>query len=248
MKYLLVVAHPDDEVLGAGASIYKWTRQGHSVDIAILFSEPSNMYRKYFKRLLDIVLAALAIVILLPVLAVVALFVLIFMGKPVLFKQARIGKDGKTFHLYKFRSMTNKKDKDGNLMPEAQRLTRAGLFLRNSSLDELPELWSILKGEMSFVGPRPMPVFYDPYFLPEERHRHSVRGGLIPPDSLSGKTVTSYEEQFHYECMYADNISLWMDVKVILTTFKILFNRVKTDYGTCERPHLNIYRKDLVLK
>ena len=183
--------------------------------------------------------------VLLPVYLVLALYVAIFMGLPVLFGQERIGKDEKPFKLYKFRSMTNKKDEEGNLLPESQRLTKAGIFLRNSSLDELPELWAIFVGNMSIVGPRPMPTYYDPYFKPAERKRHSVRGGLIPPDSLSGKTVTTYEEQFEYECYYADNISLWLDIKVIFKTFKILFMRVEDDYGTCERPHLNVERKDM---
>jgi UDP-galactose phosphate transferase len=167
------------------------------------------------------------------------------MGAPVLFGQERIGKNEKPFKLYKFRSMTNKKDQNGQLLSEDKRLTKAGILLRNSSLDELPELWSILTGKMSFVGPRPMPVYYGPYFLPEERKRHTVRGGLIPPDSLSGKAITTYEEQFEYECGYAQNLSFILDIKVIVTTFKILFLRVKDNYGTCERPHLNIYRKDM---
>ena len=168
------------------------------------------------------------------------------MGCPILFGQERIGKGEKPFRLYKFRSMNNKKDKDGNLLPESERLTKAGILLRNSSLDELPELWSIFIGKMSIVGPRPMPTYYGPYFLPSERKRHSVRGGLIPPDSLSGKALTSYEEQFEYECYYADHVSLWLDIKVIFMTFKILFKRVEEDYGTCERPHLNVYRSNLL--
>lgn len=167
------------------------------------------------------------------------------MGWPVLFGQQRIGKNNKPFRLYKFRSMTNKRDQDGNLLPEAERLTKAGILLRNSSLDELPELWSIFTGKMSFVGPRPMPTYYAPYFLPSERKRHNVRGGLIPPDSLSRKALTSYEEQFKYECDYVDNISFLLDLKVILATFKILLRRVEDDYGTCERPHLNVYRKNI---
>lgn len=201
------------------------------------------MYNHFIKRLLDIILSFLAMIILSPVFIILALYVWIFMGLPVLFGQERIGKDEKPFKLYKFRSMTNKKDKDGNLLPESERLTKAGILLRNSSLDELPELWAIFTGKMSFVGPRPMPTYYGPYFLPEERKRHSVRGGLIPPDSLSGKAVTTYEEQFKYECDYAENVSLWLDIKVIFTTFRILFKRVEEDYGTCERPHLNIERK-----
>ena len=204
------------------------------------------MYRCFFKRILDIIISGIAMIILSPVYLLLTIYVLIFMGKPVLFGQERIGKGEKCFKLYKFRSMTNKRDSEGELLPEEKRLTKAGVFLRNSSLDELPELWSIFIGEMSLVGPRPMPTYYAPYFHPEERKRHSVRGGLIPPDSLSGKAVTSYEEQFKYECDYADNVSFLTDIKVIITTFKILFIRVKEDYGTCERPHLNVYRKDKI--
>ena len=205
------------------------------------------MYKHFFKRFLDIVLSGTCMIVLLPVYVLLAIYVAVFMGLPVLFGQERIGKGEKPFKLYKFRSMTNKKDKNGNLLPESERLTKAGVFLRNSSLDELPELWAIFVGKMSIVGPRPMPIYYGPYFKDEERKRHSVRGGLIPPDSLSGKTVTTYEEQFEYECYYADNISLWLDIKVIFKTFKILFMRVKDDYGTCERPHLNVARKDMVI-
>lgn len=204
------------------------------------------MYKYIFKRFLDIVFSVVAMIILLPLFLVIAIYVACTMGLPVLFGQERIGKGEKPFKLYKFRSMTNKKDKDGNLLPERERLTKWGILLRNSSLDELPELWAIFVGKMSIVGPRPMPTYYGPYFLPEERKRHTVRGGLIPPDSLSGKAVTTYEEQFEYECYYADHVSLWLDIKVVFTTFKILFMRVEEDYGTCERPHLNIIRKDMI--
>lgn len=206
------------------------------------------MYKHFFKRFIDIVLSGIGMIVLLPVYVFLAIYVAVFMGLPVLFGQERIGKGEKPFKLYKFRSMTNKKDKYGNLLPECERLTKPGIFLRNSSLDELPELWAIFVGKMSIVGPRPMPTYYGPYFKEEERKRHSVRGGLIPPDSLSGKTVTTYEEQFEYECYYVDNISLWLDIKVIFKTFKILFMRVEDDYGTCERPHLNVVRKDMVIK
>lgn len=206
------------------------------------------MYRVFFKRFLDIVLSGVGMIVLLPVYVLLTIYVMIFMGFPVLFGQERIGKGEKPFKLHKFRSMTNKKDKDGNLLPESERLTKAGIFLRNSSLDELPELWAIFIGKMSIVGPRPMPTYYGPYFKEEERKRHIVRGGLIPPDSLSGKTVTTYEEQFEYECYYADNISLWLDIKVVFKTLKILFMRVEDDYGTCERPHLNVERKDMIIE
>ncbi len=203
------------------------------------------MYKLFLKRLLDILISGIAMILLSPIYLILAIYVAIFLGVPILFVQERIGKGEKLFKLYKFRSMTNKKDEGGNLLPESERLTKAGIFLRNTSLDELPELWSIFIGKMSIVGPRPMPTYYGPYFLEHERKRHIVKGGLIPPDSLSGKAVTTYEEQFKYECDYAENVSLWLDIKVIFNTFKILFLRVEEDYGTCERPHLNVYRKDM---
>lgn len=203
------------------------------------------MYQKFIKRLLDIILSAVAIIILMPVYIILAVCVFFRMGHPILFGQRRIGKDEKAFTLYKFRSMTNAKDKKGILLPEKNRLTKFGIKLRSSSLDELPELFSILIGDMSIVGPRPLPTYYGPYFLPEERKRHAVRGGLIPPDSLGRKTISTWEIQFKYETYYVDHVSFWMDVKVIIHTFKILFERIKTDYGADDRPHLNKYRENM---
>ena len=203
------------------------------------------MCKRYVKRTLDIGISGVAMIILLPIYLVLAIYVLLFIGRPILFGQERIGKDERPFRLYKFRSMSNKTDANGNLLPESERLTKAGILLRNSSLDELPELWSIFIGKMSLIGPRPMPVYYGPYFYESERKRHSVRGGLIPPDSLSGKANTSYEEQFKYECDYAENVTFMLDVKILMYTFKILFLRVEENYGTCERPHLNVYRENM---
>lgn len=200
------------------------------------------MYAKYIKRLLDIVLSLIAIIVLSPVYLIVAIVVRIQMGSPVLFSQDRIGKDEKVFKLYKFRSMTNEKDENGKLLPEEKRLTKFGLTLRSTSLDELPELFSILKGDMSIVGPRPLPTYYGPYYLPEERKRHQVRGGLVPPDGLSKQTTPEWETQFKYDNYYVDNVSFLLDCKVILVTFLILFKRVETQYGTKDRPHLNEYR------
>ena len=200
------------------------------------------MYRKYIKRLFDIVLALVAIIILLPVYIILAICVRIGMGSPILFSQERIGKDEKVFKLYKFRSMTNAKDENGNLLDESKRLTKFGAALRSSSLDELPELFMILKGEMSFVGPRPLPTYYGPYYLENERKRHSVLGGLIPPDGLCGETTPDWETQLSYDVYYAENVSLILDIKVIIATFVILFKRVKNNYGAENRPHLNVYR------
>ena len=203
------------------------------------------MYAKFIKRFLDIVLSLIAIIILSPVFLILAICVRIGMGSPILFGQRRIGKDEKAFNLYKFRSMTNAKDAEGNLLPEKDRLTKFGIALRSSSLDELPELFSILKGDMSFVGPRPLPTYYGPYFLESERVRHKVRGGLIPPDSIGGETTSDWETQLRYETYYAENVSFLLDVKIIVWTFLILFKRVKTNYGADDRPHLNKYREDM---
>lgn len=203
------------------------------------------MYRLFFKRLLDILLSGTAIVVLAPLYLIIAIVVRIQMGSPILFVQRRIGKDEKAFNLYKFRSMTNAKDEDGNLLPEKDRLTKFGVALRSSSLDELPELISVFKGDMSFVGPRPLPTYYGPYFTDKERVRHKVRGGLIPPDSISGETTSDWETQFEYEVYYAEHISFLLDMKVILWTFLILFKRIKTNYGADDRPHLNKYRASM---
>lgn len=201
------------------------------------------MYAKYIKRLLDIVLSLIAIIVLSPVYLIVAIVVRIQMGSPVLFSQDRIGKDEKVFKLYKFRSMTNETDENGELLPEKDRLTKFGIALRSTSLDELPELFSILKGDMSIVGPRPQPSFYLPYYTDEERKAHKVRGGLLPPDSIGKEVQCSWEQQLNLESYYAENLSFLMDVKVILCTFIILYKRMKNNYGADDRPMLNVYRK-----
>ena len=204
------------------------------------------MYAKYIKRLLDIVLSLIAIIVLSPVYLIVAIVVRIQMGSPVLFSQDRIGKDEKVFKLYKFRSMTNEKDENGELLPEKDRLTKFGIALRSTSLDELPELFSILKGDMSIIGPRPQPKFYLPYYEDEERIAHKVRGGLLPPDSLCGECQCDWETQFKYEKYYAENVSFLLDVKVIAYTFLILYKRMKNNYGADERPMLHQYRASKV--
>lgn len=202
------------------------------------------MYKNYIKRLLDIILSGIAIVILLPVYLIVAIVVRIQMGFPVLFSQERIGKDEKIFHLYKFRSMTNAKDKNGNFLPDKQRLTKFGIALRSTSLDELPELFMVFKGDMSIVGPRPQPKFYLPYYDESERVAHTVRGGLIPPDSLCGNCQCDWETQFKYEKFYAENVSFILDAKVIIFTFIILYKRLRDNYGADDRPMLHVYRAD----
>lgn len=200
---------------------------------------------KGIKRLLDIVLSGIAMIILSPLYLIIAIVVRIQMGSPVLFSQDRIGKDEKIFKLYKFRSMTNEKDADGNLLPEKDRLTKFGIALRSTSLDELPELFMIFKGDMSIVGPRPQPSFYGPYYKKEERVGHKVRGGLLPPDVVNGKVQCDWETQLQCEAYYAEHVSFAYDLKVIFYTFVILVKRIKNNYGADDRPMLHIYRKDM---
>lgn len=206
------------------------------------------MYKHFIKRLIDIVLSLIAMIILSPLYLIIAIVVRIQMGLPVLFSQDRIGKNEKIFKLYKFRSMTNEKDAEGNLLPEKERLTKFGIALRSTSLDELPELVMILKGDMSIVGPRPQPSFYLPYYTEEERKAHSVRGGLLPPDCLSKEVQCDWETQLKFESYYAENLTFLMDVRVLFCTFIILYKRMKNNYGADERPMLHVYRKDMVDK
>lgn len=201
------------------------------------------MYRLFIKRFLDIVFAFIGIIILAPVFLFILIYVYVKLGKPILFSQDRIGLNGNIFRMYKFRSMTNNTDENGILLPESERLTKAGIILRSTSLDELPELWSILIGNMSIIGPRPLPTYYKPFYTKDEWTRHNVRGGLLPPDSLSGVTTPSWELQFKYDQFYTKNVSFKLDLKILFKTFSILLKRSSENYGSCERPHLNEYRK-----
>lgn len=184
-----------------------------------------TFYEKFVKRGLDILLSALALIVLSPVLAVTAVLVRIKLGGPVIFRQARPGKDGKIFHLYKFRSMTDEKDENGELLPDEVRLTSFGKKLRTTSLDELPELWNILKGDMSIVGPRPLLVRYLPLYNEEQRHRHDVRPGLTGWAQVNGRNTLSWEDKFRYDVEYVRNISFALDVKIVFLTVKKVFSR-----------------------
>lgn len=180
------------------------------------------MYRKYIKRLLDIILSLLAIVILSPVILVIAILVRVKLGSPVIFRQKRPGLNEKIFTLYKFRTMTDEKDENGKLLPDGMRLTRFGKLLRSTSLDELPELWNILKGEMSFVGPRPLLVQYLPLYNEEQRRRHEVRPGLSGLAQVSGRNAISWEEKFKLDVEYVEKVSFICDFRIfILTVIKI---------------------------
>ena len=184
-----------------------------------------TFYEKYIKRLLDFTLSLLALIVLSPVLLITALLVRTKLGSPVIFCQERPGKDGRIFHLYKFRSMTDQRDENGQLLPDSVRLTAFGKKLRATSLDELPELINILRGDMSIVGPRPLLVKYLPLYNEEQRHRHDVRPGLTGWAQVNGRNALSWEENFRLDVWYVEHISFWTDVKVILTTVKKVFVR-----------------------
>ena len=183
------------------------------------------MYRKFIKRLLDIVLSGIALIILSPIMLFVAIFVRIKLGSPVLFIQERPGKDEKLFRLYKFRSMTDKRKEYGNLLPDEVRLTSFGRFLRSTSLDELPELINIFKGDMSIVGPRPLLARYIPYYRQEERIRHEVRPGLTGLAQVNGRNNLGWDERLRLDIEYVKKISLLNDIKKIIATFVEVLKR-----------------------
>lgn len=185
------------------------------------------MYRLFFKRFFDFVLSLIAIIVLSPIILIVAILVRIKLGSPVIFCQERPGKDEKIFKMYKFRSMTDERDAEGNLMPDEVRLTSFGKKLRSTSLDELPELFNILKGDMSIVGPRPLAIEYLPYYNDKEKHRHDVRPGLTGLAQINGRSALKWEDRFEFDINYISNIALINDLKIILITIFKVFK--KTD-------------------
>ena len=185
----------------------------------------AGFYEKYIKRLLDIVLSLCAIVVLSPVILITALLVRIKLGSPVIFKQQRPGKDERIFNMYKFRTMTDEKDEQGNLLSDAERLTSFGKKLRSTSLDELPELFNILKGDMSVVGPRPQLVRDMVFMTPEQNCRHKVRQGLTGWAQVNGRNAISWEDKLKYDVEYVENISFLFDVKILFMTVKTVFKR-----------------------
>ena len=184
-----------------------------------------TFYEKYIKRLLDILLSGCGLILLSPVLLVTAVLVRCKLGSPVIFCQERPGKDEKIFKLYKFRSMTDARDENGKLLPDEVRLTKFGKLLRSTSLDELPELWNIFKGDMSVVGPRPLLVRYLPLYNEEQKHRHDVRPGLTGWAQVNGRNAISWEEKFRLDVWYVQHLSFCLDVKTVFLTVKKVFCR-----------------------
>lgn len=181
------------------------------------------MYRRYIKRLLDILIAGIALVLLSPVIGVLALLVRMKLGSPVIFHQERPGYKTQIFTLKKFRTMTDARDQDGKLLPDADRLTGFGRMLRRTSLDELPELWNIFRGDMSLIGPRPLLVSYLPYYTEREQLRHTVRPGLTGLAQVSGRNFLEWDKRLEKDAEYVENLSFGLDVKIFFTTIKQVF-------------------------
>lgn len=202
------------------------------------------MYGKVVKRLIDVIISGLSLIILSPVLLVLCILVRVKLGSPVLFTQERPGKNEKIFKLYKFRSMTDARDEKGELLPDEVRLTKFGKLLRSTSLDELPELVNILKGDMSLIGPRPLLVRYLPYYTEEERHRHDVRPGLTGLAQVNGRNALGWEDRFSYDLQYVNNLSLGMDIKVLGMTVGKVLKRSGTLSGAEQTvADFDVYRK-----
>ena len=172
------------------------------------------------KRLIDILFSLSLMILLMPLLLVMTILVMCRMGPPVFFCQSRPGLNSKYFRMYKFRTMGDAHDKNGKLLPDSERLTNFGRFLRSTSLDEFPELWNVLKGDMSLVGPRPLLIDYLPLYTPHQTRRHEVRPGITGWAQVNGRNALSWEEKFNLDVWYVDNQSLWLDIKILIMTIK----------------------------
>lgn len=204
--------------------------------------QTGGIYKNYIKRIMDFTCSLLAIIVLSPVLLIAALLVKIKLGSPVLFKQKRTGWKEKEFEILKFRSMTNETDENGKLLPDEIRLTSFGKALRATSIDELPSLLNILKGDMSIIGPRALPVRYIPYYTEEEHHRHDVRPGLSGLAQVNGRNYVSWEDKFKMDLQYISNITFLGDVKLILKTVAVVLKHDNIDTGSFIKKDGIIYR------
>lgn len=184
-----------------------------------------KIYRKYIKRVLDVIISAVTLLLLSPVLIITALLVRVKLGSPVIFKQERPGLNGRIFKMYKFRTMTDERDSEGKLLSDEQRLTHFGNVLRSTSLDELPELWNILKGDMSLIGPRPLLVKYLPLYSERQSHRHDVRPGITGYAQVHGRNKLDWPERFEMDVYYTENLSFKMDLKIVADTVGVVLRR-----------------------
>ena len=199
---------------------------------------------KFLKRVFDFCSSLVLLIVISPVFLILAILVWVNLGSPILFRQERTGKGMKNFNIIKFRTMTDGRDREGGLLPDEKRFTRLGRWLRSSSLDELPELLNIVRGDMSVIGPRPLLPTYNDYFKEKELARFKVRAGLITPDSVDPNPIVSWDRQLEYETEYGNNLSLRKDFNVFINVFKTLFQRAKTDYGEFVRKPLNVEREN----
>ncbi|QAT62014.1 sugar transferase [Acidilutibacter cellobiosedens] len=184
------------------------------------------MYRKYIKRLLDFIFAIILLIILSPIMLIAAMAIKAEDPKgPVLFRQKRPGKDAKIFEIYKFRTMKVETERDGRKLSDMERMTKVGSVLRKTSIDELPQLFNIIKGEMSFIGPRPLPVIYLPYYTKEEMHRHDVRSGISGWAQVNGRNYLSWDKKFEYDIKYVNSINFLFDLRILFLTIQKVFTR-----------------------
>lgn len=201
--------------------------------------KPYGLYERFFKRLLDFVIATIALIVLFLPMCIIGILVRVNLGTPVLFAQQRPGLAERIFKLYKFRSMTDARDQDGNFLPDSVRLTPFGRILRSTSLDELPELINIFKGDMAIVGPRPLSVKYLPYYYEEERKRHDVRPGLTGLAQVNGRNSISWEEKFKYDLDYVSKITFVGDMRIVFKTIMVVFNH--KDIGQAEQAPVSLH-------
>lgn len=207
--------------------------------------KPYGPYEKYFKRPIDLICGLLAITIFSWLYIIIAVLVKVKLGSPVLFSQERPGKNGEIFKLYKFRSMTDARDKEGNLLPDDERLTRFGRMLRSTSLDEIPEVFNIVKGDMSLIGPRPLLTAYLPYYTEKENHRHDVRPGLSGLAQVNGRNALTWEEKFAWDLKYVNHITFRGDIAIILKTVYKTLKRTDILVGKQFRTgRLDVVRKN----
>lgn len=183
------------------------------------------MYRRWAKRVLDLIVAVPALLLLMPVMGAIAICVRFKLGTPVIFHQPRAGRNGQPFTLYKFRTMTDERDVAGNLLPPVERLTSYGRFLRSTSMDELPQLWNVVRGDMSLVGPRPLLLDYLPLYTPKQARRHQVRPGVTGWAQVKGRNALTWEEKFALDVWYVDHLGLVLDLKILLLTLERIVRR-----------------------